>query len=111
MLTGSNKVSKTTILGDRKNVIVLRVIYGAYAILFLSYAGAYISEPNDALFFYAIGSRVSTSWVMMILCTLAEVHCLTSAVACCLFATYNGLSYVYAMKSLSKYDAKNFIGK
>lgn len=87
---------------DSKIVAMLRIINVAFVVLFVAYTGAHISDPEDPLFFYAVGSKISRSWVVLIVCTLGEVLCLSSATATCMFATYNGLSYVYAMRSLSK---------
>lgn len=98
--TWTNETCKSGIFHDPSIVIIMRVIYVAYAILYIAYAGAYISAPDDPMFFYALGSRISRSWMMVALCTLAEVLCLTSATSSCLFATYSGLSYVFSMRSL-----------
>ena len=95
-------MSRAAIPADSNTIIVLRGIYAAYAVFFLAYMGAYISAPDDLLFFYAVGSRFSCGWMMVILCTAAEVFCLTSAIASCLLTTYSGFSYIYTMRFLSQ---------
>ena len=75
--------------------------------LFVSFAGAYATSPQDPMFFQSLASKFLDGWMLVLVSAVCEIVSLTGAVSSSLFGILCGITYMYDTALMSRYRTKS----